>query len=178
MIGLLIDTSMDEALLALTDGTTIALDHKASTSLLPAIESLLSTYSLHQLDYIAVGNGPGAFTGTRLGVMTAKTLAYAADLPLISFCSLRRLIPQSDGPFTALLSAKSRGHYALSGHRSASVITFETPYLISADEPLPDHTLVYSPSTIDHLIALTNDKYLHGLNIAPTTLEVTYLHTP
>ena len=178
MIGLLIDTSIDEALLALSDGTAITLDQKASSTLLPAIQSLLTKHSLKDLDYIAVGNGPGAFTGTRLGVMTAKTLAYATHLPLISFCSLKRLVPATDGPFTALVSAKSRGHYALDGHRSNDTITFESPYIISSDETLPNHTLVYSPSTIDHLITLVEDKFRRGLNVTPTTLEVTYLYTP
>ena len=175
MIGLLIDTSIDKTLLALSDGTVVKIDLKASESLLPEIQKLIP---LKKLSYIAVGNGPGAFTGTRLGVMTAKTLTYATGIPLISFCSLKRLVPTDDGPFTALVSAKSRGHYALAGYREGSSISFGAPYLLTSDEPMPDHTLVYDPSSIDHLIALTNDKFTGGESVSPSTLEVTYLHTP
>ena len=44
-----------------------------------------------QLDSIAVSEGPGSYTGLRIGVSTAKGLAYAWDLPLISIPTMRLL---------------------------------------------------------------------------------------
>ncbi|MBU3539273.1 tRNA (adenosine(37)-N6)-threonylcarbamoyltransferase complex dimerization subunit type 1 TsaB [Polynucleobacter sp. UK-Gri1-W3] len=61
----------------------------ASQLLLPWIESLLSegNISLKNLDAIAVGIGPGAFTGVRLGVAAVQGLAISNNLPVISVIS-------------------------------------------------------------------------------------------
>lgn len=55
--------------------------------MIPKIKSLLEKegLSLDDLAAIAVCVGPGLFTGTRIGVMNAKTLSFAADIPLIPF---------------------------------------------------------------------------------------------
>lgn len=39
-------------------------------------------------EFISVADGPGSFTGLRIGVTTAKTLSYALDLPLVAVDSL------------------------------------------------------------------------------------------
>jgi tRNA threonylcarbamoyladenosine biosynthesis protein TsaB len=43
---------------------------------------------LSQLDFVAAGKGPGSFTGTRVGVTAAKTLAYATGAKLILLSTL------------------------------------------------------------------------------------------
>ena len=68
----------------------------ASQLLLPWIESLLSDakVSLKDLDAIAVGIGPGAFTGVRLGVAAVQGLAISQNLPVVPVCSLDAIAAQ------------------------------------------------------------------------------------
>ena len=68
----------------------------ASQLLLPWVDALLSETSseLASLDVIAVGVGPGAFTGVRLGVAVVQGLATAAKLPVLPVASLDAIASQ------------------------------------------------------------------------------------
>lgn len=68
----------------------------ASQSLLPWMEELLAqeNMKLSELDVIAVGIGPGAFTGVRLGVAAVQGLAMSCSLPVIPVVSLDAVAAQ------------------------------------------------------------------------------------
>jgi tRNA A37 threonylcarbamoyladenosine modification protein TsaB len=60
-------------------------------------------------------------------VAVAKALAYAWNIPLVSFSSLEAFIPQKEGPFTVLLDAKIAGVYVLQGERDGPSIRYLDP---------------------------------------------------
>lgn len=64
---------------------TFAAGHRHGSHLLPAIEALAAEtgLGLDHLGGVVVGLGPGAFTGLRVGLATAKTLAHALGLPIV-----------------------------------------------------------------------------------------------
>ncbi len=61
--------------------------------ILPMVDDLLkqADVSLHQLDCLAFGRGPGAFTGIRIATGVIQGLAYAVDLPVVPISSLATL---------------------------------------------------------------------------------------
>jgi tRNA threonylcarbamoyladenosine biosynthesis protein TsaB len=74
--------------------------------ILPMIESLLAEAGLarKQLDGIAVGRGPGAFTGVRLAIAVAQGLALALDIPIVPVSSLAALAQDAPDAGAAILS--------------------------------------------------------------------------
>lgn len=69
--------------------------------MLPMIDALLSEagVSLQNLDALAIGIGPGSFTGIRIGVGVAQGLAYGAKLPVYTRSSLDLLAYQAAAQF-------------------------------------------------------------------------------
>jgi len=78
--------------------------------LLTMIEELLSEARLtaQKLDAIAVGQGPGSFTGLRIGVGVGQGLAFGANCPMIGISSLDALALQTkvDGLVIAAIDAR------------------------------------------------------------------------
>lgn len=79
---------------------------------LPMADALLAEAGIGRqaLDAIAVGRGPGAFTGVRLGVSLAQGMALALDLPVITISSLAALALEApeDGDATILAVIDAR----------------------------------------------------------------------
>lgn len=84
-----------ERLRVIATGRQDALEHG-----LGAIEELLveAGLPLRQLDRIAVGLGPGSFTGVRIAVAYAKSLAYGSGVPLVGVSSYDALEPENAPP--------------------------------------------------------------------------------
>ncbi len=64
------------------------LGHALSTQLHVKLQAFIQPLSWSDISLIAVARGPGGFTGTRVGIVAARTLAQQLDLPLFAVSSL------------------------------------------------------------------------------------------
>jgi len=73
--------------------------YRHSQELLPAVDRLLRRVGLRlrDLSAVIVGTGPGAFTGLRVGLATAKTLAHELDVPVIGIATSAALLEAMGG---------------------------------------------------------------------------------
>lgn len=172
MTKLFIDTSSEKSFIAYGDSICFLETKGQVTTLIPLIDQLVS--NKEDITAIYVGVGPGTFTGTRIGVMTAKTLAFALNIPLFPFCSLKRFVPDNtEGKFYSYTQAGKNRYFVLEGMKKGKKISYsETPLLM---ETLPNEenlisALTHSPN-ITHIESLSNKDQ-------ETTSEVIYLHTP
>lgn len=98
MRSLALDTATATSAVALLDGDRCLGERQVeagghSRGLLALIEELLGEvgWARRELQAVVVGVGPGSFTGVRIGLTVAKTLAYAGGLRLLGVSSLRAL---------------------------------------------------------------------------------------
>jgi len=94
--------------------TTINIKKNHSITLMPAIDFLMSSLDLtpKDLDRIVVAEGPGSYTGLRIAVATAKTLAHTLNIELVGMSSLLTLVPsQQEGVLVPLMDARRNNVY-------------------------------------------------------------------
>src|SRR6185437_7852342 len=101
---------------ALIDRSELA-PRKHAELVLPMAEELLAEagISRKRLDAIAVGRGPGAFTGVRLATSVAQGLALALDIPVVPVSSLAALAmqaPKNGAAILATIDARREEIYA------------------------------------------------------------------
>lgn len=94
-----IDTSASVATASVTDDEKLVCEFIINTkmthsqTLMPIIDSILkhSEIEISDIDLIAVANGPGSFTGLRIGVSTAKGIAHAKNIPMVGVSTLNSM---------------------------------------------------------------------------------------
>jgi tRNA threonylcarbamoyl adenosine modification protein YeaZ len=139
---LAIDTSGMDALVALgeLDGTLVAerrwaAGYRHGEELLTRIDEMLATsgVAMVQLGGIVVGTGPGAFTGLRVGLATAKALAHGLGIPIAGVPSSEAILaavePGGGGQLALLLPAGPSDRVLVLGGVATLVRGGEEPQL-------------------------------------------------
>jgi tRNA threonylcarbamoyladenosine biosynthesis protein TsaB len=124
---LAIETSTEACSVALIHGDEVIArselaPRRHAELVLPMADALLAEAGLgrHALNAIAVGRGPGAFTGVRLGISLAQGMALALDVPVITVSSLAALAleaPEDEASILAVIDARMGEVYAASYRR-------------------------------------------------------------
>ncbi|MFZ4453420.1 tRNA (adenosine(37)-N6)-threonylcarbamoyltransferase complex dimerization subunit type 1 TsaB [Salibacterium aidingense] len=94
---LAIDTSTHVMGIALSQGDKLLAEYTTnfkknhSLRLMPAIHQIMEEVGVSpaELDAVAVAKGPGSYTGVRIGVTTAKTMAWSLGIPVYGISSLQ-----------------------------------------------------------------------------------------
>ena len=102
---LAIDSTANTSTVALLENETLLGIYTANTknthseTLLPMVKHLMSTLNVKsdQIDAYAVSNGPGSFTGVRIGVATIKGLAFGKNKKCVEVSAIESLSENLDG---------------------------------------------------------------------------------
>jgi len=162
-----IDTSTPQTSVAI--GTENEILAKASVagaarqeSVTPMLQELLrrSDLTLAQVGGIAVGVGPGLFTGLRVGVETAKTLAQVAGVPIVGITSLDALayaVRYTPRRIAAVIDAR-RGEVFSAIYRSVPAgVVRERAYAVHA----PDRLVAELQASPGEVLAVGNGAMLY-----------------
>ena len=117
--------------------------HRHGSHLLAQIDEALdsASASIDDVTAVAVGTGPGSFTGLRVGLATAKTIAYARSLPLIAVMSTDALRQaavsgaDSAADIAVVLPAGAHDHYLARAGEGAVLVDLAAAFdAIPAEE--------------------------------------------
>jgi len=178
-----IDTATEILNLAIINNGKLVVDYKVqkegkthSAIILPTLKCILNLtgIELKNLDGIAVSIGPGSFTGLRIGLATAKGLAFSLSLPIVGINSLdccaltRRVLP---GILCPMIKARGEEYYfALYGNNKNSgnldiLRTYQCQKWLKIKEELlkfKETVYVFGPGVED---IIKNEKNSHSCGV-------------
>jgi tRNA threonylcarbamoyl adenosine modification protein YeaZ len=181
-LGLAIGSNADDVRCQTWD-----LGRETSNYLHPYLRDFLRPQTWQDLGWLAVANGPGGFTGTRLALVTARTLAQQLNLPVFTISSLAAIAWQSTQVGSIAISMPAqRGEVfgsvynltidssteQLSRHQELTTILPDTvfsaadwEYQLDQFQPAHHHTIPQSANladTVAGVLALARIAYDRG----------------
>ena len=165
----------------------LRLDKSHSTHLTILIEQLLENtgHQLADLAAVALSDGPGSYTGLRIGAAAAKGLCFALDIPLLAVGTLKALAAQVAAStarpenflFCPMLDARRMEVYAAIYRDNGQEVLAPTSLLLDADtlaEQLAHHSVLFFGNGAAKFHALLgesdNADFLAG--IEPSAISV------
>ena len=148
-----LDTSTTTASIALLEddrvlATATRNTHRRTADVLIAVDEACRAAGVAplQIEAVAVGAGPGSFTGLRIGMATAKGIAFAAHRPVWAVSSLAALASEAprDGVIVAVLDARKGEVFSAAFRKTGGAVEPIGPERVHAPGNLevPDGALV------------------------------------
>jgi tRNA threonylcarbamoyladenosine biosynthesis protein TsaB len=129
MLILAFDTATDTATSALVlDGNVLGERRSTAVRVLADVDELLTEARLTPRDVsaLAVGTGPGSFTGVRIGLASARGLALALDIPVAGVSTLAALAAGAPGA-VPVVDAKRREVFAVVDGKARTLAPKDLP---------------------------------------------------
>lgn len=165
----------------------LRLEKSHSTHLTVLIEQLVANtgYTLRALAAVAVSDGPGSYTGLRIGAAAAKGLCFALDIPLLALGTLPTLAHQvatrtpraESWLYCPMLDARRQEVYTALYHADGQPMVLPTNLVLDADslaEHLAHHSLLFFGSgaaKFQPLVA-TNPQAVFLTTVQPSAISV------
>lgn len=166
------DTATPLVTVALHDGHDVVVELssdrplKHGEQLAPLIERALVEAGLVRQDLtaIAVGVGPGPFTGLRVGLVTARTLAFVLEIPVYGVCSLDVIAVEAvdtgavTGGFVVATDARRKEVYLASYDEGGARLdgpVVERPAAVATDLPTAGEGALLYPEAFPHPVGPT-----------------------
>ena len=150
-----------------------------SSKVMPIIDEAFksSNLTINDIDKIFVVNGPGSFTGIRVGVTIAKTISYCLNKPLIALSELELLATtNTNTDFIAPIIDARRGYVFGAIYDKDLNVYFEDSHILLEElkTKFKENTIIVDNSDNVDLIKLI-DKHKNDEPINPHTLNPNYL---
>lgn len=162
------DTATSHVTVALHDGTQVVASFASDESmrhgemLAPGIADVLARAGAASRDVtaIAVGVGPGPFTGLRVGLVTARTMAHTLGIPVYGVCTLDVLAAEAldagavEGRFLVATDARRKEVYLASYDGAARVEgpVVARPVDVASDLPVVGRGAALYPDAFPHAV--------------------------
>lgn len=119
---------------------------------LPKISSMFESNNLQpkDIDKIIVVNGPGSFTGIRVGLTIAKVYAWSLNIPITTITSLEAMTVSCnyDGPIVSIIDARRDYSYAAIYNKDKCILK---------PQHIPNNKIIEILNTLDYYMIITND---------------------
>jgi tRNA threonylcarbamoyladenosine biosynthesis protein TsaB len=123
-------------------GFELEINKSYSEIITPIIDIMekVSVLNIHNLDFIGINIGPGSFTGTRIGIATAKGLALQDNIPIIpitSFQAIRKKVKDDSRTIIPFIDARKKQVF--------SEIKNNKEYILYPGSYFPEKVISLSP---------------------------------
>ena len=185
---LFIDTCTSHLIVSLIiDGKIVSyfnekIDKGMSNYILPEIERQLKDNNIKasSIDAIFVSNGPGSFTGIRVGLTIAKVYAWSLNIKVIPISSLEVLASTNSGKNNLALMDARRGYVFLGAYDNDLNVVIKDSYLLYNEDDYKDYNIIQYDEfnnsiepNIDILKVIRKHENDSGIN--PHSLNPNYL---